>query len=502
MGKFKKFISFFLILAVLSSFAAFTSSAAATASIGLSASSAAVGSRITVTVNFGGSNIGATEGTLTYNSAVLRYDGGTDTAGGGGSVHLSNYSRKTSYSISFSVISSGTSEIRLSGASVWNWDEELLGNPSASASFTTVSSGGQTGTPSQGGNNSQTGGSNTGGNNQTGGKKSSNALLKSLTVSAGKLTPKFSQNVFNYEITLENSVKTLLVTAVTADSAAKWTVEGSKDMKVGKNVRTVVVAAADGTVKKYTITATRLDEKGQAPTASEPAASQPQTVEETVDNRIKVTLGEQEYILSENLEEITPPSGFAADISRYNDREIPVFKSVSGIELAALAVDGQAPELYLYDKENISFLRTVAMPFMGRTFLFVGAIENDKTKDFSEKSAELNGQAVTVYSTGNDDIVRFYAINDQGELNLYEYDMKEGGMIRYYQPAEAKITKKSGLKTDKNLELYFKIAVLTAGILLATVIVLSVLLGVSAKKRKTEKTDYEAPYIDENERRF
>ena len=490
MGKFKKFISFFLILAVLSSFAVFTSSAA-TASIGLSASSATVGSRITVTVNFGGSDIGATEGTLTYNSAVLRYDGGTDTAGGSGSVHLSDYSGKTSYSISFSVIGSGTSVIRLSGASVWNWDEQLLGNPSASASFTTVSSGGQTGTSSQGGNNSQ-----------TGGKKSSNALLKSLTVSAGKLTPKFSQNVFNYEITLENSVKTLLVTAVTADSTAKWTVEGSKDMKVGKNVRTVVVAAADGTVKKYTITATRLDEKGQAPTASEPAASQPQTIEETVDNRIKVTLGEQEYILSENLEGITPPSGFAADISRYNDREIPVFKSVSDVELAALAVDGQAPELYLYDKENISFLKTVSMPFMGRTFLFVGTIENDKTKDFSEKSAELNGQTVTVYSTENDDVVRFYAINDQGELNLYEYDVKEGGMIRYYQPTETKIVKKSESKIDKNLELYFKIAVLTAGILLVAVIVLSVLLGVSLKKRKSKKTIYEAPYIDEDELRF
>lgn len=496
MKRFTKFVSLVFAVAVLLSALAVPAFAAATAQISVSPQSSTIGSKITVTVSFGGANIGATEGVLSYNSAVLQYDGGADTAGGSGAVRFSNYSGKTSYSISFSVVGSGVSNISLGSASVWNWDEQLLGNPSASASFTTVSSGGQT-TPAKpsGGNNSQAGST----------AKSSNALLKSLTISAGKLTPKFSSNVFNYEVTLENSVKTLLVSAVTADSAAKWTVEGSKDMKVGKNVRTVIVSAPDGTVKKYTITATRLDEKGQTPASSEPAASGSQTSEAQVQPeavQTKVTVDGQEYILLENLEGITPPSGFAVDISLYNGKEIPVFKSASGTELAVLSADGTTPQLYLYDKENISFLKTVSMPFMGRTFLFVGVIDNDKTDGLSKRSAELNGAEVTVYSSDSDDVVCFYAINDSGELNLYEYDMTEGGLIKYIPPKTVKVTKNEEPKSDKNLETYFKAAALAAGVLLVAVIVLSVLLGVSKRRRNAEKTVYEAPYIDDDELMF
>jgi gliding motility-associated-like protein len=95
---------------------------------------------------------------------------------------------------------------------------------------------------------------------------SGNNSLAGLTVSGGTLTPVFDTNTTTYTILVPNAAGSTLVTPTTADAGATVTVNGvavlsgnsaSVPLVVGTNTITVVVTAANGTTKTYTITATR-----------------------------------------------------------------------------------------------------------------------------------------------------------------------------------------------------------------------------------------------------
>jgi gliding motility-associated-like protein len=95
---------------------------------------------------------------------------------------------------------------------------------------------------------------------------SGNNSLAGLTVSGGTLTPVFDTNTTTYTVLVPNAAASVLVTPTTADANATVTVNGTAvtsgnaatiPLVVGTNTITVVVTAANGTTKTYTITATR-----------------------------------------------------------------------------------------------------------------------------------------------------------------------------------------------------------------------------------------------------
>jgi len=97
---------------------------------------------------------------------------------------------------------------------------------------------------------------------------SSNADLAALSLSVGSLLPVFSPALADYTAVVHNSVASVTVTPVVAQSAATVTVNGSAvssgspsapvNLNVGGNTITVLVTAQDGTTTKpYTIILTR-----------------------------------------------------------------------------------------------------------------------------------------------------------------------------------------------------------------------------------------------------
>lgn len=86
---------------------------------------------------------------------------------------------------------------------------------------------------------------------------SSNASLKSMSVSLGMVSPLFSAEVTDYVVYLpyECAGSAFTVTGVAADSKAQGVVDGAVDKLVeGKNQTVVVCKAEDGTEKTYAIT--------------------------------------------------------------------------------------------------------------------------------------------------------------------------------------------------------------------------------------------------------
>ena len=479
----KLFVTAVVLAMLLCSFTVAVS--AATASISVSSKSPAVGSNITVSINFSGGSIYATEGELSYNSAVLQYLSGSDTNGASGAIKFSNYQGRTSYSISFKVIGVGTSNLVLSNCFIADFDEQIIGRPSASTSISAVASGG-----------SAT-------------QKSSNALLKGLKISGGTLTPAFSSNVFTYNATLPNSTSVMLVTAYTADTKAKWTVEGDKNMKVGANKRVVVVTAEDGTVKRYTINAERLNENGTVSSSQVTSSETQQTEQAAQQNKVTANINGDDYTVNLSPEKYTV-AGFTLQSAEYGGKEIPIFKSESGVRLAVLTASDGSEGLYLLSDDNISFVRAESVKLSGKDYLYIGVLENSDTEKMPKQSKTVAGAEREVYlpdsAAQNSAVVCFYAINEKGELNLYYYDI-DGDFLFPYSDITAgktivKTENKTADKSEKSNDMLFKISLIVSAALFVTVIILLVLLISSNKKKRKERYDFTPPYIDQDELRF
>ncbi len=113
-------------------------------------------------------------------------------------------------------------------------------------------------------NVSNGGGSNTSNNNsnnQSNQNNESQALLKSLTLSDGNLS--FDKNVFEYKVSVKNSVKKIDVNAEALQSDSTIVITGGEDLKVGDNVIVITVTSVVGEQKIYTIYVdrARTDEK-------------------------------------------------------------------------------------------------------------------------------------------------------------------------------------------------------------------------------------------------
>jgi hypothetical protein len=93
----------------------------------------------------------------------------------------------------------------------------------------------------------------------TGGfQRDSNASLKSLSLSAGNLTPSFDAGITEYRAEVNNRVTSVSITADPAGRNASVSVTGNKSLTDGENTVTVTVEAEDSTKKTYTITVQRL----------------------------------------------------------------------------------------------------------------------------------------------------------------------------------------------------------------------------------------------------
>ncbi|WP_205910415.1 cadherin-like beta sandwich domain-containing protein, partial [Rhizobium sp. FKL33] len=99
---------------------------------------------------------------------------------------------------------------------------------------------------------------------------STDAMLTSLSLSSGTLSPSFSSAIHSYTVSVDNDVSSIKVTPVVSDAGATVTVNGATvtsgstsgnlSLDVGDNTITVEVTAEDGvTTETYTVTVERAE---------------------------------------------------------------------------------------------------------------------------------------------------------------------------------------------------------------------------------------------------
>lgn len=114
--------------------------------------------------------------------------------------------------------------------------------------------------------------------------KSSNANLSDLGIRPNDFRG-FKPNITSYDVTVPNDVAKIEVYSKTQDDKAKVSVNGNRNLEVGKNVFEITVRAEDGTTKVYNINVTRQEadkkEESQTENNNDRSKEENQTASET-----------------------------------------------------------------------------------------------------------------------------------------------------------------------------------------------------------------------------
>lgn len=445
--------------------------ASPTAVIAFSSNSLSVNSTLTVTVSFSADSVGAVDATLSYDNTILEFVSGNDASGGGGLVRIAGYAtsqvKSLRYTLTFKALKAGSSTIRIESSSVYSWDEQLLGNPTAGANVTVRDA-----------------------------SLSQNANLKSLSLSAGSLSPRFSAGTTKYTATVGNNVTSVNISAVAADSNAKVRIDGDAALKVGSNTRTITVTAAGGTVKTYTVTITRKDvgEETTSTTATTPAGT------------VKIPWNGKDY-LAAAFDDASLPGGYSAGTARYRDTEIPAAFSenmkICIVRLTPADGDDETAVLCIYDDGADTVCdKYLPLETAGGRYLIRTAAET--LPGFTAAAKEINGTTYDVWTFADEsrqDFLVIRAINPNGREDWYCYDTEENTAQRYIpadtpapQTTAAPDTPTEPLPVSAFVMQIPQWSLIAAVVLLALVCTaLAILLGLSRRKPKAPETQHAAP---------
>lgn len=407
----KSLIKIITILATVSvavSCLVFTASASST-TISFSSSKPSVNDSVTVTVTVNADeNMYGTSFSVNYNPDVLRFESGDNATGGAGVVNVVySVSGKTKQScpLKFTAIASGSCTVSVVNAMYASDNEIAVGGSSATLTVADAA-------------------------------KSDNANLKSLSLSAGTLSPKFSASKTSYTAKVAKNVTECKIFATAADSGAKVEVSGTSALNEGKNVRTVTVTAPSGAQKVYTITITRSDEEPE-----ESSQTEPQPNETVIDG--------MPFTVLTDISGITLPNGFSADTADFNDTQVAVAKDTAGyytVYYLKGADDSCVP--YLLSEDGKTFEKLKYAVFGNNTYIFADVPVGYKAPSgYYETTVDIGGFnikafAVTNTETGASDGLNVSAADADysdfyyvycffnGNFSMYRYDSAENVLQR------------------------------------------------------------------------
>ena len=257
-------------------------------------------------------------------------------------------------------------------------------------------------------------------------KKSSNASLGSLVISAGTLSPEFSAATKDYTATVDYSCSSLAVTANPADSKASVTsVTGNDSLEVGENTVSVVVTAEDGSTSTYNIVVTRR------------AEDDPENADKQ-DNWKKFDINGTEWTMVNDIPEDVVPEGFEHSKTVIDGLEYNTLHGTFGDITLVYLQSESGNGLFVYDAAQNTAYEFVRINSESHFIVVLLPKVDDVPEGYNEISLSIEGKGVaTAYQTKVEktddqtkDFYLVYAMNDNGESGWYTYDSVDGTYMR------------------------------------------------------------------------
>lgn len=271
---------------------------------------------------------------------------------------------------------------------------------------------------------------------------SGNNNLSSLSISPGTLSPGFSAGTTSYSASVSNATTSVAVSATAADGKARVAVWGNTGLSVGNNTITVQVTAENGSKKTYTITVNRAagstggNTGGNAPAPDDTPSPSPTA---TPEPQVTVTLPDDTQLpVSNQLPEgVSVPAGFEQSQLEVDGQTLPTaVHQDGGLVAVYLAGDeGHPAGFYFYNEKTreVQAMTPVAMS-TGKLTLVDLPQELVVPQGYTSTLMELGGQQHTVLvpdDTEEPNHYIVYAMDQEGKLGLYLYDVEQESFQRY-----------------------------------------------------------------------
>lgn len=453
--------------------------------LSVSSSSVAVGKTVKVTVSMPSGYFG----TVVISSS----DEGVLSNGGDGVANIGDAAGyPTSQSFSFTAKAAGSCTIKAYCTVVGDAEGNDAGGTITGASTKVTVTSASSNNDSN--SNKDNSGSNTGNDNNANKdnenkeeKKSSNASLGSLVISAGTLSPEFSAATKDYTATVDYSCSSLAVTANPADSKASVTsVTGNDSLEVGENTVSVVVTAEDGSTSTYNIVVTRR------------AEDDPENADKQ-DNWKKFDINGTEWTMVNDIPEDVVPEGFEHSKTVIEGLEYNTLHGTFGDITLVYLQSESGNGLFVYDAAQNAAYEFVRINSESHFIVVLLPKVDDVPEGYNEISLSIEGKGVaTAYQTKVEkkddqtkDFYLVYAMNDNGESGWYTYDSVDGTYMRTELSTPTVAQEENDTTKSELVPGIANKYLVLAAILVLIIIILLLLLIVSAvKNRKYKAMDY------------
>lgn len=462
--------------------------------LSVSSSSVAVGKTVKVTVSMPSGYFG----TVVISSS----DEGVLSNGGDGVANIGDAAGyPTSQSFSFTAKAAGSCTIKAYCTVVGDAEGNDAGGTITGASTNVTVTSASSNNDSN--SNKDNSGSNTGNdsdankdNENKEEKKSSNASLSSLVISAGTLSPEFSVATKDYTATVDYSCSSLAVTANPADSKASVTsVTGNDSLEVGENTVSVVVTAEDGSTSTYNIVVTRR------------AEDDPENADKQ-DNWKKFNINGTEWTMVNDIPEDVVPEGFEHSKTVIEGLEYNTLHGTFGDITLVYLQSESGNGLFVYDAAQNAAYEYVRINSESHFIVVLLPKVDDVPEGYNEVSLSIEGKGVaTAYQTKAEkkddktkDFYLVYAMNDNGESGWYTYDSVDGTYMRteLSTPTVAQ-EENDAVKSELVPGIANKYLVLAAILILVIIILALLLLVVVVKNKKRTANDEDDDEDDEED---
>ncbi|MDD6879251.1 MAG: cadherin-like beta sandwich domain-containing protein [bacterium] len=294
---------------------------------------------------------------------------------------------------------------------------------------------------------------------------SSDNNLKSLQVEGYDLSPSFSKDTKEYNVTLPNNVSSINIKATTNDSKAKVSGIGNIKVTEGTNKIVISVKAENGNTKEYIINAT---------------VKELDPIEVQVDGKKYTVIRKKEQLPSVS-------STYQYSTSTINNVEVPSLTSeITKYTLVGLKDENSNTNLYIYFKSNNSFTLYKEQTFNKLTIIPIDKETKNIPNGYKKSTITINEIEVKAYLKDNN-YPLFYGLNiETGKENIYSYD-KEENTIQIYKQDVTNSNNYLAKTSQDNQKLYIYVITLLGGILVLTYLVILANLIKKAKKNKNKE---------------
>ena len=203
-----------------------------------------------------------------------------------------------------------------------------------------------------------------------------------------------------------------------------------------------------------------------------------------------VEVAGETYTFTEEFESSDIPEGFVESTLEYAGTNYKVVaQEETGLYLGYLVNASGEGNFFLYVPENATFAPFVQMEISDSTVItFLSNVDDIVLAEPYEMSqAEINGSTFPAWqNTENTDLWILYAINNQGETSLYQFDSVEGTYQRFEKPVVEEEELSFMAKLDEMLGEHINTVIYVIGIGFILLLVLVIVLSVKLYNRNAE----------------